>query len=66
MAVVNLLTVRAELPCLNCETTQTQTLVLSYDSETLELSVVKTCKCTVVEDLETPYTETALIPLTSE
>ena len=57
MALVQLLVTRADLDCTNCLTNQTHDLTLYYDTVTLELKVVKRCKCTVADVEDTPYVE---------
>ena len=56
---VVLTTARASLACVNCGATQNQLLELLYNTDTLVLSVRKTCVCNNVADLETRYVENA-------
>jgi hypothetical protein len=66
MALVQLLTTRADLDCVNCGTTQTQQVTLYFDTVTLKLKVEKLCKCYIVTTLDTPYVENFSADITQE
>lgn len=58
MALVSMITNRADLPCANCGTTQTHTIEACYDTDTLAWVVNKRCKCYRAPELDVAYVET--------